>query len=139
MKFCPTIVTGNMNCGSNLLTSLEGCPKEVGGYFNCHYNRLTSLIGSPKIIGAEFDCSWNQLSTLEGCPILVDTFSFSRNKFPEIMDESLFAYIEGEHAEACHKLNTFVKYQNYFDIWTQNGFNDEAFQELLSEIEEGLL
>tara|TARA_B100001059_G_C17418586_1_gene372015 strand:+ start:128 stop:589 length:462 start_codon:yes stop_codon:yes gene_type:complete len=62
------IVTGNFDCHSNNLTSLEGAPKKVGGEFWCDYNNLTSLEGAPKQVGGYFDCCNNNLTSLEGCP-----------------------------------------------------------------------
>ncbi|MCK9477780.1 MAG: hypothetical protein M0R46_17845 [Candidatus Muirbacterium halophilum] len=61
-------VSGDFNCSSNKLTSLEGGPQSIGGKFYCTSNQLTSLVGCPQSIGGGFYCSSNQLTTLEGVP-----------------------------------------------------------------------
>jgi hypothetical protein len=78
-------VTGNFNCGSNFLTSLEGCPDIVGHSFYCYNNGLTTLEGSPKIVGGSFYCSDNKLISLKGGPIKVSgRFSCKRNKLTSL-------------------------------------------------------
>jgi len=61
-------VSGNFECGYNLLTSLDGAPKEVGNNFQCDSNQLTSLIGGPKKVGRNFYCNHNSLTSLDGAP-----------------------------------------------------------------------
>ena len=55
-------VSGNFNCSSNQLTSLEGVPREVKGNFYCHWNQLTSLEGAPREVKGNFDCNMNPIS-----------------------------------------------------------------------------
>ena len=62
------IVSGNFDCSSNKLTTLEGSPQSVGGNFDCSFNQLTTLKGSPKEVGRDFKCNYNHLTTLEGGP-----------------------------------------------------------------------
>ncbi|MCK9477050.1 MAG: hypothetical protein M0R46_14080 [Candidatus Muirbacterium halophilum] len=64
----PKSVGGNFYCSSNQLTTLEGAPQRVGGVFSCSSNQLTSLEGAPQSVGGEFSCSSNQLTSLEGGP-----------------------------------------------------------------------
>ncbi len=61
-------VSGEFDCSSNKLTSLEGAPQEVGGGFDCNYTYLTSLKGAPQKVGGNFFCSYNKLTSLEGAP-----------------------------------------------------------------------
>lgn len=61
-------VTGDFNCYSNGLTTLEGGPKYVGGNVDCSLNKLTDLKGSPLGVGGSFTCYKNNLTSLEGCP-----------------------------------------------------------------------
>jgi len=73
-------VTGDFDCSSNSLTSLDGCPEKVGGTFTCFSNNLTSLEGSP-IKAGNFNCSFNNLESLDGCPMEVEgNFDCSHNK-----------------------------------------------------------
>jgi len=78
-------VSGNFECSSNNLTSLEGCPKTVGGSFYFDNNNLTSLLGSPETIGVNFNCSNNNLTSLEGCPETVGgNFTCSYNNLTSL-------------------------------------------------------
>ena len=78
-------VTGNFNCDSNKLTTLEGSPIEVGRDFSCQSNGLTTLNGSPRIVGSRFDCCDNKLETLEGCPDIIDgNFDCQSNKLTSL-------------------------------------------------------
>jgi hypothetical protein len=54
------IVSGNFDCSTNELTSLEGCPKEVDGHFICNHNKLTSLEGCPQKVGRNLYCYNNK-------------------------------------------------------------------------------
>ena len=64
-------VSGDFNCSSNELTSLEGCPTSVGGSFHCSWNKLTSLKGCPVSIEGNFICYSNELISLEGCLVSI--------------------------------------------------------------------
>ena len=66
-------VSGNFDCGSNKLTSLQGAPTSVGGHFYCNSNQLTSLQGAPTSVGGSFDCRYTQLTSLQGAPTSVGT------------------------------------------------------------------
>ena len=68
LEGCPQTVSGAFTCSHNQLKSLEGCPHTVGGYFSCSDNQLKSLEGCPQTVGGYFSCSHNQLKSLEGCP-----------------------------------------------------------------------
>lgn len=90
-RFIWTVVNGDFNCSSkvisleggprkvtgdfyivdsNQLTDLKGAPEEVGGTFYCSYNSgLVSLEGGPKKVGENFMCnSCIRLASLEGAP-----------------------------------------------------------------------
>ena len=78
-------VSGNFNCSSNKLTSMEGAPQEVGKYFGCVFNQLTSLEGAPQKVGRSFYCDGNQLTSLEGAPQEVGgDFSCYRNQITSL-------------------------------------------------------
>lgn len=62
------IVSGDFDCSTNALISLEGSPKEVGGFFDCQNNKLESLKYAPKIVKGIFNCSTNKLRSLKGSP-----------------------------------------------------------------------
>jgi hypothetical protein len=61
-------VTGNFDCRTNQLTTLEGAPRTVEGNFWCNWNQLTTLEGAPRTVEGNFDCYSNKLTTLEGAP-----------------------------------------------------------------------
>lgn len=64
----PKYVGGNVDCSLNKLTDLKGSPLEVGGSFTCYQNNLTSLSGSPKEVGRDFNCQENKLTSLADGP-----------------------------------------------------------------------
>jgi hypothetical protein len=65
-------VTGDFDCYSNNLTSLEGAPQKVGGDFRCHDNNLTSLVGGPTEVHGSFYCYRNNnIVDLNGSPKIV--------------------------------------------------------------------
>ena len=64
----PKYVGGNFDCSKNKLTDLKGSPLEVGESLTCYQNKLTSLEGSPKEVGRDFNCQENKLTTLKGSP-----------------------------------------------------------------------
>jgi hypothetical protein len=47
-------VSGNFNCFSNQLRTLEGSPRKVDGNFWCYVNPLISLEGAPEVIQGSF-------------------------------------------------------------------------------------
>ena len=64
----PQEVGRSFDCYNNRLTSLEGAPQTVGDWFTCYDNYLTSLKGAPQEVGGDFACSGNKLTSLEGAP-----------------------------------------------------------------------
>jgi hypothetical protein len=148
-------VSGDFNCAFNKLISLEGAPNNVGGDFHCGWNQITSLEGCPKVVGVDFNCRDNKLKSLKGCPIEVDDFNCVNNKLtslvycpvevrgefwcydnpglPSVFLESLCPRF-GLTQEEQH---IFLKYQSYYDVWTPE-FNIDGFNELISEIKDGL-
>lgn len=74
-------VSGDFDCRSNKLETLEGAPKSTGGFFSCSNNNLTTLKFAPETVGANFDCSKNKLTSIEGCPKSVgNTFTITGQK-----------------------------------------------------------
>lgn len=61
-------VTGDFNCGHNILETLEGCPKRVGGSFAFGYNYIESLDWFPSQVGGDIYGSNNKLTSFEGLP-----------------------------------------------------------------------
>ncbi len=105
-------VAGDFNITGNIVKSLKGSPREVGGDFKCNKNLLTSLEGAPKVIGGEVNCKDNP-------------------NLPLPLREFL-------HQDNQDQIKAFLKYQDHYEVW-HNGFNEEGFNELMAEIEEGLL
>ncbi len=130
----PTSVGGGLYLSRNKLTSLEGCPTDIGEDFYVGFNQLTSLIGSPKVV-QDFVCTHNNLTSLEHCPNFTGSYySFIGNKFPPEV-ATLLVDMQGNE----NNINTFIKYQDHFDVWTgPEGFNEQGFSDLMAEIDEGL-
>ena len=125
-------VTGNFDCGSNDLTSLEGCPKDVVGNFDCQDNKLTSLEHSPSKIAGHFNCNDNQLSSLEYCTDKVGgSYYYCKNDFPK-------TFIDAITSLRIEEQNIFFKYQNQLGVW-YNGYDHEEAKVLIEEIKDGLL
>jgi hypothetical protein len=145
-------VTGDFGCNSTQISSLVGSPKWVGGNFFSYQNHLTTLEGAPIYVGGTFNCHGNRLTTMEGIPKyigrslslshnkLISTYSsntdidiadqcnLNHNEFPILFDTNL------DH------INIILKYQRHFEIWNEDlTLNDANFNELIAEINDGLL
>ena len=80
-------VTGDFNCYSSGLTTLEGSPKYVGGNFDCSKTKLTDLKGSPLEVSGSFTCYQNKLTDLKGSPKEVGRdFNCQENKLTSLAD-----------------------------------------------------
>lgn len=103
-------ITGNLDISNLRLKTLYGCPTEVGGDFNCSYNQLKSLKFAPTKIGG------NVLFYCDSGSIPPTLFSYSQ-------------YIK-----------TILKYQDYFEIWSEIGdmLIEHKFDVLIEEILDGL-
>lgn len=87
-----------------------------------------------KVTG-NFNISSNYyLTTLENLPKHIggDIMILQNGKLP--LPLQIFLHNNEDNSD---KIKTFLRYQNDFEIWT-NGFNEDNFNFLLSEIEDGL-
>lgn len=144
-------VGGNFDCSSNKLKSLRYSLKEINGFFACSNNEITSLKNGPVTIGSAFFCDDNFLKNLEGAPEKIGReFVCTGNKLTTLMDmpvNSVDYLFYGNPLpdyllDTCARLNyeevgVFIKYQNHYDVWTPE-FNQEKFDELIAEIQDGL-
>jgi len=86
LEGCPETIEDSFHCDNNNLTSLKGGPKTVGGDFHCYYNKLTSLEGGSETVGGYFNCSYNELTSLLGSPKrIVGDFNCSFNKLTSLV------------------------------------------------------
>jgi hypothetical protein len=101
--------------------------------FLCEANGLTTLKGCPSVVGRHFSCEHNKISTLHYCPKLTPGFryNFDNNNLPEIVYKRLL------FPDNHDIINLFVKYQDYYGVW-DNGFNENGFNDLMADIDEGL-
>jgi len=154
LEGAPVSVDGDFIISHNNLTSLEGCPHIVGGSFVCGFNRLTSLKGAPVSVGNNFHCYENQLISLDGSPAKIGgDFVCYDNKLTSTYSGDIDIEVSGhfspggtlppllksnmDHNNVVIKL--ILKYQRYFEIWNDDlTLNEENFQVLISEIEDGL-
>jgi len=129
----PHTVGGDFRCGQNQLTSLDGGPHTVGGDYHCHGNKLTSLVGGPVTVGGDFECNGNKLTSTYSGDVDIEVLGFfcPGDTLPPLLKSNM------EHNNVVTKL--ILKYQRYFFIWNDDlTLNEENFQNLISEIEEGL-
>lgn len=147
-------VEGNVKFSENMdfLKELPLKFNKVSGDFDCSKLSLESLKGSPIEVGGTYDCSYNQLSKLEylpknaGCFVFDNTVkslytggvncNFGKVILLPITDIS--AYLSPKLKLENSQLRLFFKYQRYFGIYNDKIFNDEALEELIQEINEGL-
>ena len=127
-------VGGNFNISAlENLTSLKGAPVWVGGIFNCSFTKITSLEYVPESAGVlVFDNNISSLATgNRNCKFnhvhMLMINSNPQNRLPrEIINNKEY-------------FRLILKYQNYFDVWDDNGaFNARGFDMLIAEIKEGL-
>jgi hypothetical protein len=144
-------VTGRFSCSMNILTTLEGSPHTVGDDYHCSINMLTSLEGSPTSVGGNFRCGHNGLTSLVGAPHSVGSNLYcSNNKLTSTYSGD--TDIEASGIVRCnmnilpqqlknnvHHIKLILKYQRHFFIWNDDlTLNEENFQNLIAEIEDGL-
>jgi hypothetical protein len=129
LKGYPLINSGGLFCSGNQLKSFVYFPKSIHGSLMCYDNQIDSLIGCPTYIKTHFDISNNRLSSLESAPICTDGIStYNENNFPKVI-KSIITY--------NLNINTFIKYQNYYQVW--NGtFDQKKAIILLLDIINGL-
>lgn len=148
------IVSGGFDCGNQKITTLDGSPNSVGGNFICSDNLLTSLVGGPNFVGGNFSAIYNDLSNLEGCPTTVNgNFQCFQNHISSTYSGDTDLEVGGSitinipFQQLLHKLlldnlehiKLILKFQRHFYIWNDDlSLNEENFQDLLDEINEGL-
>lgn len=130
LEGCPVEIAYDFDCSYNNLSSLEFGPVVVGGGYNCAHNNITSLQGAPSEVKYEFKAIVNELTSLEYAPKNVGrNYYFAENNLPSVFTKDFMRDQD--------KLKIFIKYQDHFDVW-DNGFNEQGFNDLMAEIEEGL-
>ena len=140
-------VNGSVDISRNALTGLPIKFGIVTGNFHCTHNWLNTFEGFPISVGGIFNVGFNSFTTLQGCPILNENhssisnfFSINHNNFPIILERKLlFLYDPNDSIilEKRKQLNIFVKYQDLYEVW-DNGFNEDNFNLLMDDIENGL-
>jgi len=146
-------VDGNIKFAENMgfLKELPLRFNKVSGDFDCSKLNLISLKGSPMEVGGTFNCSYNQLSTLEhlpkkaGCFIFDNTVrSFYTGGLNCVFEKVVLLHITDisdlnpSLTLENYQLRVFFKYQCYFEVYNEKIFKNEAFQELVKEMNEGL-
>ncbi len=132
----PEKISGSFIAHNNTLTSLEGAPKEVGIEFACNNNILKTLEHAPKTVGSSFHCQGNDIEIFIHCPVVKILYAYN-NDLPHPLTVFL------KRASDDH-IRIFLKYQKEFDVWTPyfnaHGleFNEEGFNELVADINDGL-
>lgn len=114
------------------LTTLKGGPVEVGGTFNCAYTNIKTLEYAPKLAcKMVFDNNIKSLSTNWNCDYKQVHIIFRSSNPVDGLPSAIIEHVED--------LPTILKYQNYFEVWNNDGsFNEKEFNDLIAEIKEGL-
>lgn len=152
------IVNGHFYCNDNEIKSLLGSPKTVNGDFHCYSNKITSLIGSPNHVGGTFSIDSNNVKSFDGAPKyigkeffmygnqdLISTYSGNDDFewdciFIGTFNTGLPNIVKSFIKEKSTNFNIMLKYQRPFGIWNDDlSLNEHNFNELVSEIEDGLL
>jgi hypothetical protein len=146
-------VSGHFSCSFNHITTLEGSPHTVGGDFNASENRLTSLEGGPHTVVGDFYCSYNNLITLEGSPSIIGgDLICNSNNITSTYSGDIDIEFDGDFysgdtllqlpqlvIDHMGHIKLILKYQRHFFIWNDDlTLNEENFQNLIAEIDEGL-
>lgn len=156
MKHSPLWVGGGVWCNENRLSSLSYSPKHVGGIFHCGENRITSLVGLPNRIGKTLLCYDNLITSLLGAPEYIggDLCAYINqlhNTYTGGIDIEVggniniktsisdIAKLPKMISDNLHHIRLILKYQRHFYIWNDDlSLNEDALQELLDEIADGL-
>lgn len=145
-------VDGDVDLTFESLHSLPLRFNKVSRNFTCSYNLLTTLAGSPKLVNGNFSCVDNKLTTLEHIPAVINgkfnamdnifISSYSGNIEPEITKDCLIVFedeLPDVFQDSMKHFKLILKYQRHFYIWNDDLIlNEENFQELLDEINDGL-
>jgi len=128
-------VSGFFRCDDNSLSTLEGAPTTVGGNFDCEGNLLRSLEGAPTTVGGYFAASYNNLTSTYAGEVDIEDIGgnvfLTGNSLLELFVISTFN---------MRKIKLILKYQRHFEIWNEDlTLNEENFQVLIDEINDGLL
>jgi hypothetical protein len=146
LEGCPKKVSGEFVCSNNQLITLEGAPKEVGGSFYCGNNQLTTLEGGPKEVGESFYCHNNHLTTLEGGPKEVGGHFDCRNNQlitleggPKEVGGHFYCSNNPLPEEILnfHDKKYILKWQDDYVIWQHGKLKQYRFQEMIKDYDLG--
>lgn len=128
------IVTGNFDCSKLSLVTLKNSPLVVGGDFDCSFNKLTSLKYAPTKVGGAFIFDNTSKTICTGNA----NCNFNKVKLLYVTDIPSIR-LPDRISDNVNYLKIIFKYQQYYNIWNNDfSFNEEAFDTLIKEIEEGL-
>lgn len=159
-------VRGNFNIWETRLTTLDGAPCIIDGDFNCYDNELTSLYRGPQAVKGDYNIRGTILKNLEyiapiiGRDLIFDDSlcsTYSANEDLQVGGVVRFSQYNNTYSmtithrynQCCLRpeivmnlrhIDLILKYQRYFSVWNDDlTFNVENFNELIFEIEDGLL
>ncbi|MFT5249720.1 MAG: hypothetical protein ACI93P_001448 [bacterium] len=152
---CATEIGRDFVCKHNKLKSLHGSPIEFYGRFNCSHNLLTSFAGAPETFRGAIYANSNYLINLKGFlkfdgTIFIDPSASSINTgyvdHPKMKIEIRLQSKYGHEFMPRPILenhlfwDTILKYQRYYEIWTDDDqLHTDYFQMLLEDLKDGLL
>lgn len=154
LKGCATKIGRDLVCKMNKLKSLQGCPKEFFGRFNCSYNRLTDFSGVSEKFEGEMYANSNYLKNIKGFKdfngtLFLDPTASSinsgdfdyKNMKIEIRLQTKYGheFMPREVLANSHHANLILKFQRYYEIWSDDELNLDYFQMLIDDIKDGLL
>jgi virulence-associated protein VapD len=150
-----TIIGRDLNCKHNKLKTLLGSPKDFFGKFDCSHNQLTDLSGMTERFMGDLYIYANNLKNLKGFKEIDGTVHIdatTRSINTGIIDPKNMKIQIRQHAKHIHDLmptqitdnqhhmKIVLKYQRYYEVWSDNDeLNLDYFQMLIEDIEDGLL
>lgn len=152
----PNKINGYFNAKMNRLRTLKGAPKEMFGRFHLSYNRLNDFAGAPEKMWGEIYATSNFLNNLKGLPtdfegqLFIDASTKSLNTGDvdykkmdlqlRIINKFGHNFIPPQILDHHIHLPLIMKYQRYYEIWTNDDELDENnFNIFIEDIEDGLL
>ncbi len=126
------VVSGSFKVNDNKLKSLVGSPNMVGGTFDCSENKLSNLVGGPKEVGWNYFCDDNELDTFYGMAKEIGNDIRCEYNF---VDDEIIEYMENLDNDGLRK---FLRFCEYYNVFTETEFSMEDFKILLEDLADGL-
>jgi hypothetical protein len=156
LKYCSEIVGRDLVCKMNKLKSLNGMPREFWGRLNCSNNQLNDFSGVSERFRGEIYANSNFLKNIKGFKyfdgiIFIDPTASSINTGQErhknmkielrLVPKVGYAFMPKPILDNINHIELILKFQRYYDIWSDNGDDElhlDNFTGLIEDILDGL-